>query len=53
VQAAFSAAAHGGSITTEDAVRGVALELRKLGRLIKAEGFGKYFDVVTALPSER
>ena len=52
VQAAFTAAAHGGSISTEDAVLGVALELRKLGRLIKAEGFGQYFDIVTALPSD-
>ena len=47
VHAAFLAAAADASIATEHAVRGVALELRKLGRLIKPEGFGPYYDLVT------
>ena len=47
VHAAFLAAARGADITTDDAVRGVAAEFRKLGRLIKPADFGPYYDLVT------
>jgi ATP-dependent 26S proteasome regulatory subunit len=46
VHAAFIAATRGTAITTESAVLGVAREYRKLGRLIKADDFGAYFDAV-------
>ena len=46
IHAAFTAATRGEPIGTEDAVKGVALEFRKLGRLIKRDDFGPYFDAV-------
>ena len=42
--AAYTAAARGEAIGTEHAVLGVATELRKLGRLLKRDGFGQYYD---------
>ncbi len=52
VHAAFLAAARGADITTDDAVRGVAAEFRKLGRLIKPADFGPYYDLVTTPADE-
>lgn len=49
VHAAFLAAGAGTPITLECAVRGVAKELRKLGRLLKAEQFEPYFALVSKL----
>ena len=46
VHSAFIAAAEGTAITMECAVHGVALELRKLGRLLKPAEFGEYASVV-------
>ena len=46
VHAAFAAAAAGTSITMESAVRGVAAEFRKTGRLLKPKDFGEYFSLV-------
>jgi AAA+ superfamily predicted ATPase len=46
VHAAFLAAAAGQSITMETAVRGVARELRKMGRLLKANDFGEFYPAV-------
>ncbi len=47
IHAAFSAAATGTDITMEHAVRGVAHELRKMGRLLKDKDFGDYHALVT------
>jgi ATPase family associated with various cellular activities (AAA) len=47
VHAAFLAAAAGSAIEMDHAVTGVAREYRKLGRLLKPEHFGRYFDMVT------
>jgi hypothetical protein len=49
VHAAFGAAAAGTSITTKDAVMGVATEFRKLGRLIRPDDFGEHYDLVATL----
>jgi hypothetical protein len=46
VHAAFAAAAAGTSITMESAIRGVAAEFRKTGRLLKSKDFGEYFSLV-------
>jgi AAA+ superfamily predicted ATPase len=46
VQAAFTAAGEGGVITMSAAVRGVASELRKMGRLLRPEDFGEHFDLL-------
>ena len=46
VHAAFLAAASGSSIEMRHAVTGVAREYRKLGRLLKPDHFGPYFDLV-------
>ncbi len=46
VHAAFLAASSGSPITMTIAVRGVARELRKMGRLLKAHDFGEHFDAV-------
>jgi SpoVK/Ycf46/Vps4 family AAA+-type ATPase len=46
VHAAFLAASGGSKIEMEHAVAGVAREYRKLGRLLKPEHFGRYFDMV-------
>lgn len=46
VHAAFLAAAAGTDITMETAVRGVARELRKMGRLLRSLDFGEYFGAV-------
>jgi AAA+ superfamily predicted ATPase len=46
VHAAFVAAAEGSPVTMDCAVVGVASEMRKLGRLVKAEQFGQYSDVI-------
>jgi len=46
VHAAFLAAAAGSAITMDCAVRGVARELRKLGRLLKPSEFGEYAHVL-------
>ncbi len=46
IQAAFAAAASGTDVTMETAVRGVAAEFRKAGRLLKSADFGEYFSVV-------
>ena len=46
VHAAFIAAATDEQISTQHAVIGVSIELRKLGRLITADGFGEYYDTV-------
>lgn len=48
VQAAFTAAGEGGDITMSAAVRGVASELRKMGRLLRPEDFGEHFDLLDA-----
>jgi AAA+ superfamily predicted ATPase len=48
VHAAFLAAASGQPITMETAVRGVARELRKMGRLLKAHDFGEFYPAVVA-----
>jgi hypothetical protein len=47
LHAAFIAASDGTPISTETAVRGVAREYQKLGRLLKAADFGPYLDAVT------
>jgi SpoVK/Ycf46/Vps4 family AAA+-type ATPase len=47
VHAAFIAAAAGTPITMECAVRGVAREFRKLGRLLKVEQFEPWFELVS------
>ncbi|MGB0113320.1 MAG: AAA family ATPase [Ilumatobacteraceae bacterium] len=46
VHAAFAAASAGTDITMEAAVRGVAAEFRKGGRLLKPKDFGEYFELV-------
>ena len=46
LHAAFISAAEGTPISTETAVRGVAREYQKLGRLLKAADFGPYMEVV-------
>ena len=46
VHAAFLAAGDGSPITMECAVRGVARELRKGGRLLKSAEFGSYFTLI-------
>ena len=46
VQAAFAAAASGTGLTMETAVRGVAAEFRKAGRLLKEVDFGEYFGAI-------
>lgn len=46
VQAAFSAAAIAEPITMRAMVAGVAGELRKMGRLLRAEDFGEYFSAI-------
>lgn len=46
VHAAFLAAAAGSDITMETAVRGVARELRKMGRLLRPLDFGEHFGLV-------
>lgn len=48
VHAAFLAAAAGGPITMDVAVRGVARELRKMGRLLKPHDFGEFYPAVVA-----
>ncbi|CAN5566510.1 hypothetical protein BH23ACT3_BH23ACT3_21770 [soil metagenome] len=48
VHAAFLAAASDRPITMETAVRGVARELRKMGRLLKAHDFGEFYPAVVA-----
>jgi AAA+ superfamily predicted ATPase len=48
IQAAFAAAAAGTPITMETAVRGVAAEFRKMGKLVKEADFGEYFELVDA-----
>ncbi len=50
VHAAFLAAAEGTPITMEHAVRGVAREWRKIGRLIKPNEFGEYHDRLGVVP---
>jgi SpoVK/Ycf46/Vps4 family AAA+-type ATPase len=50
VHAAFLAAAEGTPITMEHAVRGVAREWRKIGRLIKPNEFGEYHDRLGLVP---
>ncbi len=49
IHAAFLAAASGSSITMELIVRAIAREMRKMGRLLKREHFGQWFDGVTSL----
>jgi AAA+ superfamily predicted ATPase len=44
IAAAFAAAAAGSPITMDALVRGVAREYTKLGRLVKPEDFGHYYD---------
>lgn len=46
VHAAFLAAAAGSAITMACAIRGVAREYRKLGRLLKPSDFGEYHQFV-------
>ena len=46
VHAAFLAAAAGSSITMACAIRGVAREYRKLGRLLKPSDFGEFHQLV-------
>ena len=46
VRAGFLAAANGTPVTMECAVRAVAQELRKQGRLLKPSEFGEYADLV-------
>jgi hypothetical protein len=46
VHAGFIAAAAGSAITTETVVLGIAREFRKLGRLVKADDFGSYYELV-------
>lgn len=46
IQAAFTAAAELGPITMSAAVRGVASELRKMGRLLRPDDFGEHFDLL-------
>lgn len=48
VNAAFLAAAEDGPITMERVVRCLAREYRKLGRLLKKDDFGPYYEHVTA-----
>ena len=47
VRAAFVAAAEGTAVTMSCAVRGVAAELRKQGRLLKPAEFGDYAELIT------
>ncbi len=49
VHAAFLAAAAGTPITMACAIRGVAREYRKLGRLLKASDFGEYHPLVATI----
>ena len=46
IHAAFLAATEGTGITMETVVRGVGREYRKLGRLLKADVFGEWFELV-------
>jgi AAA+ superfamily predicted ATPase len=46
IQAAFAAAQEGGLIGMHDLVRGAAQELRKVGRLLRPETFGDWYEVV-------
>lgn len=46
VHAAFLAAAEASDITMETAVRGVARELRKMGRLLRPLDFGEHYAMV-------
>ena len=46
IHSAFVAAAAGSDITMECAVRGVAREYRKMGRLLKEKDFGEHFRLV-------
>ncbi len=48
VAAAFAAAAASTPITMDALVRGVAREYTKLGRLVKPEDFGRFYDRVSA-----
>jgi len=48
VHAAFLAASQGAPITMELTVRAIAREMRKLGRLLKPEHFGPWFDAAVA-----
>ena len=47
IHAAFLAASDGSNLTMSAAVRGVARELRKSGRLLKPSDFGMYHAMVT------
>jgi hypothetical protein len=47
VQGAFLAAANGASIDMACLIRGVARELQKIGRLLRADDFGPYFPIVS------
>jgi AAA+ superfamily predicted ATPase len=49
VHAAFLAAAAGSQITMTCAIRGVAREYRKLGRLLKPSDFGEYHPLVATV----
>ena len=49
VHAAFLAAAAGSPITMACAIRGVAREYRKLGRLLKPSDFGEFHHLVVAV----
>jgi AAA+ superfamily predicted ATPase len=49
IHAAFLAAASDSSITMELTVRAIAREMRKMGRLLKREHFGQWFDAVSSL----
>jgi len=53
VHAAFLAAAAGGPITMEIAVRGGAREMRKTGRLLKPHDFGEWFTAVSEVQPDR
>ena len=52
IDAAFFAAADGSDITMGGLVRGVALEMRKLGRLVLPEEFGPWFETASAVNAD-
>ena len=47
VSAAFSAAAEGEQITMPALVRAIAKEYAKLGRLVRPDDFGRYYDALS------
>jgi ATP-dependent 26S proteasome regulatory subunit len=52
IDAAFFAAADGTDISMAALVRGIALEMRKVGRLVLPEEFGAWFDTAAAVSAE-